>query len=158
MTDRIQLAAVVERLIYGSDTTFDAEDARTLDQLLPAEARTGFFGQYIHLNFKARISGRTQGFAAGVGNVRIPDDMSFEFDSRGRRIVRAGQWKLCRSGRDIEIEQVMDTESEKGVLIRYRQHEPTAMLRQVDWQFGFIRLGAYAYWKQPRSGEPVDSC
>jgi hypothetical protein len=32
---RIQLAAVVDRLIYGNDTTFDAEDARMLDQLLP---------------------------------------------------------------------------------------------------------------------------
>jgi hypothetical protein len=30
--------------------------------------------------------------------VRIPDDRSFEFDSRGRCIVRAGQWKLRRNG------------------------------------------------------------
>jgi hypothetical protein len=85
MTDRLQIAAVVDRLIYGSDTTFDAEDARTLDQLLPTDARTGFLGQFIHLNFKARTSGRTEGYAAGVGNVRIADDKSFEFDSRGRR-------------------------------------------------------------------------
>ena len=28
MTDRIQLAAEIDRLIYGNDTAFDAEDAR----------------------------------------------------------------------------------------------------------------------------------
>ena len=28
MTDRLQLAAVIDRLIYGNDTAFDAEDAR----------------------------------------------------------------------------------------------------------------------------------
>jgi len=30
MTDRIQLAAEIDRLIYGNDTAFDAEDARAL--------------------------------------------------------------------------------------------------------------------------------
>jgi hypothetical protein len=44
----------------------------------------------------------------------------------------------------------MDAEGEKGVMIRYREGEPTVMLRQVDWQFGFIRLGACALWKRPR--------
>ena len=39
MTDRLQLAAGIDRLIYGSDTTFDAEDARALDRLLPDEVR-----------------------------------------------------------------------------------------------------------------------
>jgi hypothetical protein len=29
---------VVDRLIYGHDTTFDAEDARALDRLLPTPA------------------------------------------------------------------------------------------------------------------------
>ena len=37
MTDRIQLAAEIDRLIYGNDTAFDAEDA--LDRLLPDEVR-----------------------------------------------------------------------------------------------------------------------
>ena len=104
MTDRIQLAAVVDRLIFGHDTTFDAEDARELDRLLPAEVRAGFFGRFLRVGVKASMSGNTQGYAAGVGNVRIADDKSFEFDSRGRHILRAGQWKLCRCGRDIEID------------------------------------------------------
>ena len=39
MTNRIQFAAVVDRLIYGNDTAFDAEDARALDRLLPDEVR-----------------------------------------------------------------------------------------------------------------------
>jgi hypothetical protein len=30
-----QIAAVVDRLIDGSDNIFDAKDARTLDRLLP---------------------------------------------------------------------------------------------------------------------------
>jgi hypothetical protein len=54
----------------------------------------------------------------------------------------AGQWKLCRSGSDIEIEQVMDTDGEKGVMVRYRRHEPTEMLRQVFWRFWFIQIDA----------------
>jgi hypothetical protein len=142
----------VDRLIYGSDTTFDAEDARTLDRLLPDDVRGGFFGRFLHLNVKGRLSGKTQGYAAGVGNVRIPDDKSFEFDSRGRRIVRAGQWKLCRSGRHIEIEQVMDTDGEKGAVVRYHGHEPTEMLRPVFWQFWFVHIGMLAPWKKPRDG------
>jgi hypothetical protein len=149
VTDRIQLAAVVDRLIYGHDTTFDAEDARTLDQLLPDNVRAGFLAQFIRVGVKGSISGNSQGYAAGVGNVRIPDDKSFEFDSRGRSIVRAGQWKLCRNGRDIEIEQVMDTDGEKGAMVCYRQREPTEMLRQTFWRFGFIQIGLYAPWKRP---------
>ena len=39
MTDRIQLAAEIDRLIYGNDTAFDAEDARALDRLLLDEVR-----------------------------------------------------------------------------------------------------------------------
>jgi hypothetical protein len=114
--------------------------------------RAGFLGRFLRVGVKASMSGNTQGYAAGGGNVRSPDDKSFEFDSRGRRILRAGQWKLCRAGRDIEIEQVMDTDSEKGALVRYRRGEPTEMLRQVEWALGFIRIGAYAAWKQPRNG------
>jgi hypothetical protein len=152
MTERLQLAAVVDRLIFGHDTTFDAEDARELDRLLPDTVRAGFLGRFLRVGVKASMSGNTQGYAAGVGNVRIPDDKSFEFDSRGRRILRAGQWKLSRSGRDVEIEQVLDTDSEKGALVRYRRGEPTEMLRQVQWALGFIRVGANAAWKQPRNG------
>jgi hypothetical protein len=149
VTDRLQIAAVVDRLIYGHDTTFAAEDARALDRLLPDNVRVGFLARNLSFNLKASVSGNSQGYAAGVGNVRIPNDKSFEFDSRGRRIVRAGQWKLCRSGRDIEIEQVMDTDGEKGAMVRYRQHEPTEMLRQVVWRFWFLQVGMWAPWKQP---------
>jgi hypothetical protein len=150
--DRIQLAAVVDRLIYGNNTTFDAEDARVLDRLLPDDVRVGFLSRFIHINLKAKMSGSTQGYAAGVGNVRIPDDKSFEFDSRGRRIVRAGQWKLCRSGRHIEIEQVMDTEGEKGAVVRYQRGESTELPRQVFWQFWFVQIGMLAPRKKPRDG------
>ena len=48
------------------------------------------------------------GFAAGVGNVSVGGDrLKFDLDSQGRRIVRAGQWKLSWAGKSIEIEQVM---------------------------------------------------
>jgi hypothetical protein len=149
MTDRIQLAAVVDRLIYGSDTTFDAEDARMLDRLLPDDVRAGFLARFLRVGVKASMSGNTQGYAAGVGNVRIPDDKSFEYDSRGRCIVRAGQWKLCRNGRNIEIEQVLDVEGEKGAIVRYHQGEPTEMRRPTFWRLGFIHIGLYAPWKTP---------
>jgi hypothetical protein len=89
-TDRLQLAAVVDRLIYGQDTTFDAEDARTLDRLLPEEARVGFLSRFLHLTVKAGMSGSTQGYAAGVGNVRIPDDKSARRSSSVARQVGCG--------------------------------------------------------------------
>jgi len=157
MTDRIQLAAVVDRLIFGHDTTFDAEDARELNRLLPDNVRTGFFGRFLRVGVKASMSGNTQGYAAGVGNVRIADDKSFEFDSRGRHILRAGQWKLCRCGRDIEIEQVMDAVGEKGALVRYRRGEPTEMLRPVFWRLGFIQIGVLAPWKRPRADGAISN-
>jgi hypothetical protein len=74
VTDRLQIAAVVDRLIYGHDTTFDAEDARALDRLLPDNVRAGFLSRFLSFNLKVSISGNSQGYAAGVGNVRIPDD------------------------------------------------------------------------------------
>jgi hypothetical protein len=151
MTDRFQLAAVVDRLIYGDDTTFDPEDSRLLDRLLPNDVRAGFLARFLRVAVKGSISGNTQGYAPGVGNVRITDDRSFEFDSRGRRILRAGQWKLCRSGRDIEIEHVLDIKGEKGAVVCFRQHEPTEMLRPVFWRLGFIQIGVYAPWKRSRA-------
>ena len=88
---------------------------------------------------------------------RIADDKSFEFDSRGRHILRAGQWKLCRCGRDIEIEQVMDAVGEKGALVRYRRGEPTEMLRPVFWRLGFIQIGVLAPWKRPRADGAISN-
>jgi hypothetical protein len=56
------------------------------------------------------------------------------------------------TGRDIEIEQVLDTEGGNGAMVCYREGEPTEMLRQTFWQLGFIKIGVYAPWKRPQVG------
>jgi hypothetical protein len=44
---------------------------------------------------------------------------------------------------------VLNTEGEKGAMVRYRQREPTEMLRQVVWRLWFVQVGMWAPWKQP---------
>lgn len=153
--DKFRLAALVDRLIYGSDTTFSRADARELYELIPLEHRRSRFADWFQLSAKGSVSGGSaSGVAAGVGNVRTPgDDKSFEFDSAGRSVMRAGQWKI-HPGRDrVEIEQVMGTELDEGksALIRYRAGEPLRMdiLAQKELRLGFIgvRYGTYVPWK-----------
>jgi hypothetical protein len=92
----------------------------------------------------------SQGYAAGEGNVHLKEDpKTFAYDSRGHRLVRAGQWKLCRVGRHIEVEQVMDTDGAKSVRLCYKDCRPTEMLMMVYTRLWFFELGAYRQWKTP---------
>ena len=120
--DRLLIAATVDRLIYASDTTFLAEDARLLLSALPAKRVP-----WIEVGAKGRMSGGSaRGFAAGVGNVRIDDDRKRRFDvsSAADAYVRAGQWKLLclhrRRGALVEIEQVMADPIDEGRGARLR--------------------------------------
>jgi hypothetical protein len=145
------LASTVDRLIYGNDETFSVEDAIALERLLSRNAKASFLSRFIDIGAKGSISGRSsQGYAPGVGNVSRKDDpKTFAYDSRGRGVVRAGQWKLCRVGRDIEIEQVMDTDETKSVRLCYRDGQPTSMLLMVYVRVWFFQFGAYRMWKRP---------
>ncbi len=123
MVDRFVLAATVDRLIYGDETHFDPEDARILLDALPRKKTP-----WIQFGIAGKIrGGSTQGFAAGVGDVKIPNDKDrqFEYDTTNGIHTRAGQWKLLRLGKwgqqFVEIEQVMAdvTDEGRGALVWY---------------------------------------
>lgn len=123
MPDRFVLAAIVDRLIYDSETTFSSEDARALLDELPHRP-----SPWIQFGIAGKFSGgSTKGVAAGVGDVSIKDDKErqFQYNSSEDAYTRAGQWKLMwigkRTRQYIEIEQVMadPTDDGRGALICY---------------------------------------
>ncbi len=157
--DRFVLAATVDRLIYDSDTTFPAEDARMLLSMLP-RGRTPWF----ELGLKGKFSGgSTRGVAAGLGAVQVDaKDRSFDYSSLAQAYTRAGQWKLLwyRKGRGqfVEIEQVMAdaTDEGRGALVRYGPDgQPAAMDIRVNRSFSLfwspivIVIPGWKPWKTP---------
>jgi hypothetical protein len=157
--DRVLLSALADRLIYGHPATFSADDARELARLLPYERRWhSFFTDWLPgFSGKFRVpGGSSAGFAAGVGQVSIKDGgRSYEVDSRGRSIVRAGQWKLKRWGRAIEIEQVTSVGMDDGrtaILAFYRDGKIELRLQVQGWlAIGPLRIGMARFrpWKVP---------
>ncbi|HEY1930455.1 MAG TPA: hypothetical protein VGG99_00440 [Acetobacteraceae bacterium] len=158
--DRLLIAAVVDRLIYGSDTTFDAEDARLLLDALPRKRVP-----WIELGAKGQVpGGSAQGFAAGVGNVRVDDDRKRKFDvsTASDAYVRAGQWKLLciprRRGALVEIEQVMADPLDEGRGARLR-YSPLGVPVGMDIRFVrsfrllfswlIVQMPAWRPWKTP---------
>src|SRR5271165_3533698 len=121
--DRFVVAAAVDRLIYGDDTTFSVADAQLLLDALPRKR-----SPWIQLGVAGKMSGgSSRGFAAGVGDVEIKEDRDrqFEYTTGSDAYTRAGQWKLMwigkRTRQYVEIEQVMAdaTEEGRGALICY---------------------------------------
>jgi hypothetical protein len=156
--DRFLIAAVVDRLMFGAETTFGAGDARQLAQLLPHEARSGWLGRFLGLGIEAGISGgSTRGHAAGVGDVEIRDNKprTVKLSTEDRGTVRAGQWKLRWSGRHIEIDQVADVGplARSARLMFDRADAPVGMVQMVNREFGPFVIGTYRPWKEPIGGE-----
>jgi hypothetical protein len=157
--DRFLIAATVDRLIYGSETTFQAEDARTLLAALPRRRSPRF-----EFGFAGKMSGGSrQGFAAGIGNVRIKDkERQFQYSTASNAYVRAGQWKLLwvdgRRQQYVDIEQVMAdvTDEGRGARISYtRDGTPLGMDIQVNrsfrlfWSPVIIVMPGWQKWKTP---------
>jgi hypothetical protein len=158
--DRFLIAATVDRLIYGSDTTFDPDDARTLLAALPRRRSPWF-----EFGLSGKLSGGSaKGYAAGVGDVKVKDerDRQFEYSSAKDLYVRAGQWKLIwiggRTGQFIDIEQVMAdvTDEGRGARIRYAlDGTPLGMDIQVNrsfrvlWSPLVMVFPGWQRWKQP---------
>jgi hypothetical protein len=160
MVDRFVIAAIVDRLIYDSDSTFDPDDARTLLAELPRKPCP-----WIQLGVAGKMSGgSTKGYAAGVGDVRLKDDKDrrFEYTTGGDAYTRAGQWKLMwigkRARQYVEIEQVMAdaTDDGRGALISY---EPDGTPIRMDIRFNrsfrlfwspvVIMFPGWKPWKTP---------
>lgn len=158
--DRFQVAAAVDRLIYGNEETFDPADARLLLAQLPRKA-----SPWIQLGVAGKVSGGSRrGYAAGVGDVKIKDDKDrqFEFHSAGDAYTRAGQWKLMwigKRGRQyVEIEQVMAdaTDEGRGALVSYTADgEPLGMDMRINrsfrilWSPVVVVIPGWKAWKHP---------
>ncbi len=155
--DRFLIAAVTDRLIYASETTFDPADARTLLDAIPRKPAPRF-GFSI---FGTKPGGTSQGYAAGIGNATIDDkDKTFAYATDRDSWTRAGQWKLRwrRAGMNqaIEIEQVMADPTDDGRSARIHfdsAGNPTGMDIQVSKQFGLWRIvvivPGWRPWKVP---------
>jgi len=157
MPDRLLLSALADRLIFGDPDTFNTEDARELVQLMPDSRRWhSFLTDYLpRFSSSVKLPGSASaGFAAGVGQVSMKGEgRSFEYDSRGRRIVRAGQWKLHRTSYTIQIEQVMSDDMDEGrtAMLEFFPNAPMqlCLLAQVTISFGPVHIGLARFrpWK-----------
>ena len=161
MVDRFQVAAIVDRLIYAWEDTFDREDAVALNSLVPPALRRRGWSDWLQISGSATFSGGSvKGESPGHGEVRIPDDnRHFEFDTAGRRVLRAGQWKIRPMGSALEIEQVMagDLDEARTARIRYNAGEPIYMdilvPRTINLGFLAISFRTFQAWKRPAKGK-----
>jgi hypothetical protein len=159
--DRFLIAATVDRLIYGDDTTFSAADARVLLDALPRKK-----SPWIQVGVAGKMSGggSSRGFAAGIGDVEIKDEKTrqFQYATGGDAYTRAGQWKLMwipkRTRQYIEIEQVMSdaTDEGRGALLSYQTDGvPVRMdIRfnrsfRLFWSPVVIMFPGWKPWKTP---------
>ena len=165
MADRFVLAAIVDRLIYASDTTFSADDARSLLEALPRKS-----SPWIQFGVAGKMSGgSSRGFAAGVGDVQIKDDKDrqFQYNTGNDAYTRAGQWKLLwigkRTRQYVEIEQVMAdaTDDGRGALICY-EPDGTPLRMEIRFNRSFrlfwspvvIMFPGWKPWKTPMNKSP----
>ena len=156
--DRFLLAAVTDRLIYGSETVFEPDDARILLDALPRRKLP--FWQF---GIAGTLPGRsTRGYAAGIGSTKIEDgkDRTFEYSTHKDAWTRAGQWKLLwfrkRATQFVEIQQFMadPTQEGRGARIRYT---PTGTPKSMDIrdarEFGLLNVSlvfpVWRPWKLP---------
>jgi hypothetical protein len=160
MADRFLIAALADRLIYGDESSFSADDARQLLGALPPTR-----APWIQLGIAGKMSGGSaRGYAAGVGDVKVKDgkDRQFEYNSASDAFTRAGQWKLLvigkRGRRYVEIEQVMAdaTDEGRGALIHYdTDGTPLGMDIRVNrawrlfWSPIVIVIPGWKPWKKP---------
>lgn len=156
--DRFVLAATADRLIYGSETTFSSDDARTILAALPRRQSPWF-----EFGLRGKMSGgKSSGYAAGVGNVSIKDDKDrqFEYSTANDRYTRAGQWKLAwgsaKAVQYVEIEQVMSDVTDEGRAARIlydMDGTPRQMDIRVNRSFGLgfvvFVIPGWRPWKQP---------
>jgi hypothetical protein len=160
ISDRFVISATVDRLIYGDDDTFNAEDARLLLNSLPRKP-----SPWIQLGVAGKMSGGSaRGFAAGVGDMAIKDekDRQFQYNSAAGAYTRVGQWKLMwigkRTRQYVEIEQVMAdaTDDGRGALVCY-ESDGTPIRMDIRFNRSFrlfwspvvIMFPGWKAWKTP---------
>ncbi|WP_139341767.1 hypothetical protein [Roseomonas mucosa] len=166
MKDRWVATGLVDRLIYESETTFHAEDALALLSLLPRKTWIARLRELLPgVKVNASVPGKqvTGSSASGGEIMGRSEDRKYEFDSRGRHVLRAGQWKiyrfdaLFRPVSEITIVKVL-SEMEEGdsVGIRFLAGQPVAMTRPTkpyEWLVPLTPLimsvARSVLWKKP---------
>ncbi len=167
MNDRWIAASLVERIIYGHDATFQADDALSLLALLPAKTWLDRLRDRLPaFSLKVSLPGsEVRGAAAGgKGTVNgRSGDRTYDYDSQGRQTLRAGQWKLYRTddllgqGTTVEVARVLsDLHEEDSASIRFMAGRPVAMTQTVIRSMRLfpgapfvVSVSRQAPWKQP---------
>jgi hypothetical protein len=176
INDRMRLAALVDRLIYGSEETFKAEDASEVLSLVR--------GTRPPQSFSVQVKGTagrrgTQGAAAGFGSVRIDEERKLDFDTDAAAGVRAGQWRVLHEGggliakESVVIEQMMSDAAEPGRsaridFVRGEAREmrirkarsigfPIFWMPKAGWLWVNVGLPYFAPWKVPDTTPAVEA-
>ena len=168
--ERLVVAALADRLIYGNQATFHGEDAVELLRLIPTPSRgRRLLALLPGMKAQGKVPG--QGFegaaAGGHGPVRMQGaDKAFEIDMRGVRVFRAGQWKLARvdgllagvrGHAHLEITQVMgEVEGERTAIVTFGRGVPKVMSRWVEVPLSLgpvtLTVSTQQPWKDPVFG------
>ena len=100
---RMEVAAVIDRMIFGSEAAIQLEDATRLFELVKAlpDSNDG-------ISLSVRGGGSSaRGYAAGFGEVELREDShDHKIIDLSGPVLRAGQWKLRRT-RESWLESVL---------------------------------------------------
>jgi hypothetical protein len=153
---RRKAAGLADRLIYGDDATFYAEDAEALRAMLPSPGFLSRLAASLPIPLEGSFRIRSKARPA----VTTP-----EFNLRGERVFRAGQWLLTHEtgglttlftrSSCVRIIHVMSREGDElDAQIVFRGSRPLYMARTAAREF---RLGRYVVemWTPTRWKEPV---
>lgn len=160
LTQRLLAAQALDRIIYGDDHVFAADDARYLRRNVPIGRRPWFA-----LKAKGSAPGSSvTGYSPGIGNVEAgrEEDRKFEYSSAREQVWRCGQYKLIHERKALEIWAVMSDEFDedpRGARLEYNVlGEPVRLLafrpRMLELPIPFvgtlaIGLSGWVVWKTP---------
>lgn len=162
MEDRLRAMQIVGELVKPQEDFFDAALASELIDLIPVTKDTGVGIKY---RGGAKSGGETSGFAAGVGNVNIPDDEKRKkLKWNWPEYEAVGDVKIKHTLGLMKIEQMWDDTYGMGGLtgsscvLEYdkNNNQPIELKLAAEKVFSLPFLGplaswvTYVSWKQPR--------
>lgn len=125
--DIYTVTATLDRIIFGDERTFPADDARLLRRVIPRQRRP-FFGLTLRGIFP---KGSTRGYASGIGNVEMETERKTRtVEVGGDRFVRCGQYKLLHERATLEIWPVLSQEVDedaKAAQLVFAGDEPVVL-------------------------------
>lgn len=158
---RLEVNALLERLLDNDVPSFDVETAQRLISLIPCEKKRSWF------NISGLIQGgvaqtQAQPQPAGIGGKRnLSDDTETrEFDFSGHTLWRVGGYKLVHEPELMTITLMLDVnplEREECYLVYDHPNQPKALFlaQPRDYQLSFfgmkigVRVISRILWKRP---------